>query len=104
MKDTPIDALTLPAASGGGGALTYSLTPALPAGVTFTESTRLVSGTPTAVQAKTAYTYTVTDAYGDAATISFEIGVAAAPVDDAVFVSSSGIPSKIIAGGTATVT
>ncbi|MCY3968688.1 MAG: NBR1-Ig-like domain-containing protein [Acidobacteria bacterium] len=104
VKNTPIEALTLPAASGGDGALTYTLAPALPTGVTFTESTRIVSGTPTAVQAKTAYTYKATDSDGDAATISFEIGVAAAPADNAAFVSSSGVPSKIVAGGTATVT
>ena len=104
VVNVPIEALTLPEASGGAGALSYTLTPALPAGVTFTESTRMVSGTPTAVQAKTEYTYTATDTAGDTATISFEIGVAAAPADNAVFVSSSGVPSKIVAGGTATVT
>ena len=104
VVNTPTETLTLPEASGGAGALTYTLTPALPAGVTFTESTRTLSGTPTAVQAKTDYTYTATDTAGDTATISFEIGVAAAPVDDAAFVSSSGVPSKIVAGGTATVT
>ncbi len=47
VKAEPIEALTLPEASGG-GALTYALTPSPPDGVTFTESTRTLSGTPTA--------------------------------------------------------
>ena len=103
-QDTVIDALTLPAASGSGGVLTYALTPSLPDGVTFDASTRTLSGTPTTVQGATEYTYTATDADGDAATLSFEVTVAAAPRDDAVFVSYTGVPSKMAAGGTATVT
>ena len=52
--------LTLPAATGGVGALHYSLAP-LPAGLTFTSQTRVLSGTPTTAQAATSATYTVTD-------------------------------------------
>ena len=52
--------LTLPAATGGVGTLHYSLSP-LPAGLTFTSQTRILSGTPTTAQAATAATYTVTD-------------------------------------------
>ena len=103
-QDTMIDALTLPEAGGVGGVLTYALTPSPPDGVTFDASTRTQSGTPTTVQAATEYTYTATDADGDAATLSFEITVAAAPRDDAVFVFYTGVPSKMAAGGTATVT
>ena len=104
VQDTAIDALTLPAASGGDGALTYALTPSLPDGLTFTESTRTLSGTPTAVQGATEYTYTATDAGGDAATLAFAIAIEAAEMDDASFVSVSGAPSKMAAGGTAAVT
>ncbi len=104
VQNTAIDALTLPAASGSGGVLTYALTPSLPAGVTFTASTRTLSGTPTAAQVATEYTYTATDTDGDEATLTFEIEVAAAATDDAAFVSTSGVPSKMAAGGTATVT
>ncbi len=75
VKDTAIHALTLPAASGGDGTLTHSLTPSPPAGVTFTESTRTLSGTPTAVQARTDYAYAATDENGDTATLSFAITV-----------------------------
>ena len=72
--------LVLPEASGGNGALTYALTPALPAGLTFTASTRTLSGTPTAITAAATYTYKVTDADAntadsDADTLTFTIEV-----------------------------
>ena len=38
--------VTLPQATGGSGALSYSLSPALPAGVSFDTATRVFSGTP----------------------------------------------------------
>ena len=103
-RAVPVDALTLPEASGTGGVLTYALTPSLPGGLAFTASTRTLSGTPTTVQAATEYTYTATDVDGDAATIAFTIAIEAAETDDASFVSVSGVPSKMAAGGTATVT
>ena len=56
---TPVN-LTLPAATGGDGALRYSLSP-LPAGLSFNSQTRVLSGTPTTAQNATAATYTVTD-------------------------------------------
>ena len=81
-QNTVITSLTLPSATGGNGVLTYALTPALPAGLTFTATTRTISGTPTAAQAATTYTYKVTDADGntadsDADTLTFTIAVAA---------------------------
>ncbi len=103
-RSVPIDPLTLPEASGSGGVLTYTLTPSLPNGLTFTASTRTVSGTPTTAQAATQYTYTATDIDGDAATLVFTIEIEAVETDDASFVSVSGVPSKMAAGGTATVT
>ena len=56
-----IDNLVLPAASGGTGTVTYTLTPDLPAGLTFTSSTRTLSGTPTAAAITAVYTYLATD-------------------------------------------
>ena len=103
VKAEPIEALTLPEASGG-GALTYALTPSPPDGVTFTESTRTLSGTPTALQAATEYAYTATDGGGGSAELRFTIEVEEASVDDASFVSVSGLPSRMAAGGTAMVT
>ncbi len=76
-KDVAITALTLPEATGGNGTLSYSIEEALPAGLTFTESSRQLSGTPTAVQTATDYTYTVTDDDGDTATLTLSITVEA---------------------------
>ena len=59
--------VTLPAVTGGTGSLTYSLSPELPAGLTFDAETRTLSGTPTAIAAATVYTYTVTDEAGASA-------------------------------------
>ena len=57
--------------------MTYSLSPALPAGLSFDATTRTLSGTPTGLQATTSYTYKVVDANADEATQSFNITVLA---------------------------
>lgn len=73
--------VTLPAAvDADNDALTYSISPALPAGLSFTAGTRVLSGTPTAMMAMTAYTYTATDGDSATDTIMFNITVSAAPV------------------------
>ena len=69
--DTAIAALTLPAASGGDGALAYSLSPSVP-GLSFNATTRRLTGTPTTAGTH-AMTYTVTDTDGDTDTLSFTI-------------------------------
>ncbi len=71
---TAIRALTLPAASGGDGSLTYSLSPAVP-GLSFNTTTRVLAGTPT-VAGTYNMTYTVRDADGDIATLNFIVTVA----------------------------
>ncbi len=72
-----VDPVTLPAAKGGDGTLTYSLSPALGAGLSFDSATRIVSGTPTAQADTVTYTLTATDADGDTATLAFTVTVAA---------------------------
>ncbi len=67
--------ITLPAATGGDGPLSYSLTPGVP-GLSFDDTTRQLSGTPTAAGTH-GMTYTVTDADGDTDTLSFTITVQA---------------------------
>ncbi len=61
ITGTAITDLVLPAATGGNGALTYTLTPALPAGLSLDVATRTISGTPTAA-AQSNYTWTAADA------------------------------------------
>ena len=72
-QNTAFGPLTLPAATGGTGTLTYSLSPALPAGLRFDERTRRLSGTPTETRASTVYTYTVTDARGATDSLTFRL-------------------------------
>ena len=76
MLDTAIPGLTLPAATGGIGPLTYTLTAlgGLPAGLIFNASTRTLSGTPSAV-AITALIYTVTDTNGASRNTTFTVTV-----------------------------
>ena len=73
---TAITSVTLPEATDvdANTTLTYTLTPALPAGLTFTASTRVLSGTPTAVSASATYTYTASDS-NLSATLTFSIQV-----------------------------
>ena len=70
-----IPPLTLPEATSGNRALTYTLTPALPPGLSFNAATRALSGTPTAAASAAAHTLTATDADGDTATLNFTITV-----------------------------
>ncbi|MFN8011208.1 MAG: putative Ig domain-containing protein [Holophagaceae bacterium] len=52
----------------GGAATSWSISPALPAGLGFSTSTGQISGTPTAAKASTAYTVTATNAAGSGTT------------------------------------
>jgi hypothetical protein len=61
--------------SGGTGALVYSVSPGLTAGLMFNVSTGVVTGTPTVMSSATTYTVTVTDANGATATASFSLTV-----------------------------
>ena len=74
--------IVLPAVDSGGDApLVYSIrsTPALPAGLGFTASTRTLAGNPTTGLNETTYTYVVTDTDGDTDTIPFTIYVDGRP-------------------------
>ena len=64
-QDTDITPLTLPRATGGEGAITYALTPAIP-GMFFDTVTGVLSGAPTTEAAATTYTYTAGDTDGSA--------------------------------------
>jgi sugar lactone lactonase YvrE len=85
-------AFTPVSATGGTGALTYSVSPALPAGLVFV-STGAVSGTPTAVSAATTYTVTVTDTNGATSTATFSLTVDALVTTSTAIASSSLTPT-----------
>ena len=74
---TPVS-LTLPTATGGTPPYTYTLTPILPAGLSFdpiANGPGSIGGTPTAALLPTLFTYTVTDAIGASASLTFTITV-----------------------------
>ena len=75
MRGTAISPLTLPEASSGDGALTYSLMPDVP-GLRFDAARRQLTGTPTSAGTYN-MTYTATDADGDTDTRNFTITVMA---------------------------
>ncbi len=66
-----VEDIVLPEASGGTAPLTYTLSPALPAGMTFDAATRTIAGTPSEASA-TLYTYTVTDVNGATASLALQ--------------------------------
>ena len=66
----------LPAASGGDGELTYSLSPRLPPGLQFSASTRRITGTPSQ-EGTWQMRYQVTDGDGDTDSESFTVSVTA---------------------------
>ena len=77
VEGVAMSSVTLPAAIGGSSELTYSLNPEVP-GLTFTASTRVLSGTPTAAGSYS-MTYTAADTGEATASLSFTITVQAAP-------------------------
>ena len=77
MQNRSITPLTLPTATGGTAPYTYSLLPQEPTGLTFDKTTRMLSGTPTRIQAPITYMYRVEDADGTIRTASFTIEVKA---------------------------
>ncbi|MDE0471644.1 MAG: Ig domain-containing protein [Ekhidna sp.] len=74
-----ITAPTLPQTTGGDGALSYTLSPSLPQGLTFNAAQRTITGTPEAVMTATEFTYTATDEAGNTAELTFTISVNAVP-------------------------
>jgi len=79
FQSLPLDTLTLPAAIYGRAPTIYTLTPALPAGLTFDATTRHITGTPTDITPATTYTYTVTDADEQVAMLVFTVEVTPPP-------------------------
>ncbi|MYC07556.1 MAG: hypothetical protein F4X57_10375 [Chloroflexi bacterium] len=91
-ENADVGTVTLPEATGGDAPLTYSLTPELPAGLSFDAASRTISGTPSEPQDAIEYTYKVTneasivaenrpvfDADDDTASLTFTIAIANNP-------------------------
>ena len=73
----PVDA-TLPAhSSGGNQPFVYTISPRLPAGLTFDSDTRTISGTLTSSFIASSYSYRVRDRHGDTARTSFSFDLRA---------------------------
>ena len=89
-ENAAITALALPEATGGSGSLTYTLSPDLPDGVSRDTTTHRVTGTPTAAQTRTQYTWTATDGNDAAAELRFHITVAPDPSPS----FAAGVPDK----------
>jgi len=72
----PIDPLVLPEAAGGTAPVVYALTPALPTGLAFDATARILTGTPTVVtDAPKPYTYSATGANGSRDSLLFTVEV-----------------------------
>ncbi len=106
-----ISPVELPEAMGGTPMYTYTLTPAEPAGLEFNATTRVLSGTPTAGQASTEYTYTATDAATPALTrartFTIEVALGLAAIADQTYEFGEAIPNLVlpeVVGATGTVT
>jgi len=84
----------LPAARGGSGSFTYSLSPTLPDGLSFDAATRAITGVPTHELSSTTFTLTATDSDGLTGSSEFKI-IVETPPDQAPTVRISGIPQKI---------
>ncbi len=98
---TAIDSLVLPAASGGTGALTYSILSTLPAGLEFDAATRTLSGTPSAAtDGAVEVTYLVTDEGGAAAVLTFSITVNVGLSSSLAFADNAAIDNQEYTAGT----
>ena len=105
--DAAMNPVTLPAATGGGGApYTYVLTssPAGLAGLSFDAGTRTLSGTPEA-EGRWTFTYAATDANGGTAILSFRVtvGVAFEEQQQVVRRTLAEVASRTIAGAVANI-
>jgi len=94
-----------------GTAVSYSVTPALPAGLTLSTTTGIITGTPTAVATAANYTVTATNSISATTTATLNIVVRQPPsglsysTTNALYVTGSAIaPNLPTVTGTATIT
>lgn len=73
-----------PTVTGGSIGVTYAVSPALPAGLSFSTSTGVISGTPTTITAQKSYTITISNNGGSQQT-SFNLSVKLDPPSNLVY-------------------
>ncbi len=78
-QNHPITSVQPVTASGGTPVLSYSISPSLPAGLSFAAGSGLISGTPTATLGATVFTVTATDINGATDSATFTLTVNAPP-------------------------
>ena len=84
------------------GAVTYSIAPALPVGLTINTSTGVISGTPTSVLALSPFTMTATDGT-DSATASVQVVVNASAITYSItYLPNSGSGTMVVDSGSGT--
>ena len=96
-RNRAISAVILPAATGDPGTINYTLTGTLPAGLSYIEARRTISGTPTAVTtgAPPSFTWTARDTTGPTASMTFTITVIEPIVQDiAPFFTIASVPDQ----------
>ena len=96
-QNTAISTFTPVTATGGQGALAYSISPSLPSGVTFSTTTGAITGTPSGISAVTTYTVTVTDTIGQTASRTFELSVVYPSIVTVQAVSSKSLTKNVAA-------
>ena len=74
---SPLSASSVLTGVGFSGTMSYSISPALPSGLTLSTSTGVISGTPASGQASTSYTITATGSIGGSATATVSLRIAA---------------------------
>ncbi len=80
--------MELPAATGGDGPLTYSVSPALPGGIVFSTADMILRGVPFEERGRTRHLLTATDEDGDTATLGFTVSTMSVPAVDALRIVS----------------
>jgi len=90
-------AFTPIAANGGYGTISYSLTPALPAGLTFSTSTGVIIGTPTGASSTATYTVNLADQAAQTASGTFTLAVLTIPINVTQQVASTLLTKNVAA-------
>jgi hypothetical protein len=79
-RSTSVTTFTPIRANGGFGTISYSISPTLPSGLLYSNSTGIVSGTPTTTSTTSTYSVTLTDQGSQSATGTFALNVSSIPI------------------------